>query len=858
MIDRERFFKYLLLALVFIVNALTLSEALAFHIWAPSTGEPTGGGKVIYSRSTWNINNQAVPVYFQLVDTDTLNITVNGNALVIDFPDKNAGAVDTYTATEIANAINDAFTSGGIDAKATVVDSDYGVGTVRVTAGVSVYVTGTGGNANTRVNGLDFKNEGGEQDPMFSSGSGAASVSPVDLPPFTHWDLRRFTGNKIPYSVNNAGINDDTTPAGAVGQVTAAFNSWEAVSPSLIGFAAQPDTTGAGYDPGGVVQKDGWNILDWQTEAEAPYVVGGSAITGVWIDVANNTGRIVEADVIFNNSLDWTDKGMDWTVVPGQYDIQGVAAHEIGHFIGLGHEKDSVTTSTAATMSYDLKIWEKGTELRSLATDDQNGANFLYSPDHGDAPDPYPVKVHGAASGEKLNNIALLNPGPGATHLFGYRPGYSYEWLGPDVDEAADEGEAKQIDRDKFDDGVKITGTIASNSRLKVEVTVTTKDEGNHTGSRYLNAWFDWNSDGVWDESEHAIGNAAGAEAFTGSGAGLKTETRTYDVTATVQKPYGPGKPIWARFRLDYKEDAGQVDKIDNTLNLATGAAQFGEVEDYNLYVAYQSWEVTYTTGNYKQFENTSTTGSKVDGYTRPGNIPIYTSNPHGGYSTTSNKCKTCHAVHNATGSFKLLPQATSSDDACDYCHLGAAAHTNKLVYGYASDDPEILPTAVNNGHTIGESLANTPDTESVSASGILTCNVCHSVHGAGVILFNNSPTNIIRAAPLGGAGVTDSASDYGISQGTVRAFCLKCHDANSGSDSHPYSIADNNSSWGNANYCLDCHAASGRPHAAAQNGYKMLIGRDDTSNASANRLDDVCRLCHINATSDQGVGLTF
>lgn len=42
--------------------------------------------------------------------------------------------------------------------------------------------------------------------------------------------------------------------------------------------------------------------------------------------------------------------------------------------------------------------------------------------------------------------------------------------------------------------------------------------------------------------------------------------------------------------------------------------------------------------------------------------------NPHGNYATTTNKCKTCHKVHDAPGTYKLL-NATAAENACDFCH---------------------------------------------------------------------------------------------------------------------------------------------------------------------------------------------
>lgn len=75
----------------------------------------------------------------------------------------------------------------------------------------------------------------------------------------------------------------------------------------------------------------------------------------------------------------------------------------------------------------------------------------------------------------------------------------------------------------------------------------------------------------------------------------------------------------------------------------------------------------------------------------------LYTTNPHGGYDSTTNKCKVCHAVHRAEGAYFLL-RADTQDDACSYCHIGGSAHSRKVVYDLAGT------IYTPNGHTIGAS----------------------------------------------------------------------------------------------------------------------------------------------------------
>jgi hypothetical protein len=89
-------------------------------------------------------------------------------------------------------------------------------------------------------------------------------------------------------------------------------------------------------------------------------------------------------------------------------------------------------------------------------------------------------------------------------------------------------------------------------------------------------------------------------------------------------------------------------------------------------------------------------TAKREGGYLAYGGTSGYYTNPHGGYDTTTNKCKTCHAVHRAEGTYYLL-RASSSDDACDYCHVGGGAHSALVVY-----DANPGGKYTNNGHTMG------------------------------------------------------------------------------------------------------------------------------------------------------------
>ena len=111
-------------------------------------------------------------------------------------------------------------------------------------------------------------------------------------------------------------------------------------------------------------------------------------------------------------------------------------------------------------------------------------------------------------------------------------------------------------------------------------------------------------------------------------------------------------------------------------------------------------------------------------------------SGPHGGYSTTTSKCRVCHSVHVATGGTLLLPAATI-EGTCETCHDGTGG---KGVYGVVESR---LGTAPASAHTIdmtnlipgGDASSGASSTVTFNGlSGKLTCTDCHSSHGSNVV----------------------------------------------------------------------------------------------------------------------------
>ena len=170
-----------------------------------------------------------------------------------------------------------------------------------------------------------------------------------------------------------------------------------------------------------------------------------------------------------------------------------------------------------------------------------------------------------------------------------------------------------------------------------------------------------------------------------------------------------------------------------------------------------------------------------------------YFSGPHGGYTTTTNKCADCHSTHYASGSYMLL-RANSREAACDYCHGGGGGSTVNIMmdneYLAASADltngivnlsaVDTDTAALGTGHTLGYTGYAPADIEpAFTADQGFACFDCHSPHGnsARILTTFSNPGralgtgNVIVAAgetgfignDVGGDGLVTQVGDWGI-----------------------------------------------------------------------------------------------
>jgi len=248
-------------------------------------------------------------------------------------------------------------------------------------------------------------------------------------------------------------------------------------------------------------------------------------------------------------------------------------------------------------------------------------------------------------------------------------------------------------------------------------------------------------------------------------------------------------------------------------------------------------------------------------GYNHPTSTTIPPGdNPHGGYADTSNKCKTCHAVHLAEGSFRLLRGATGAQDECDYCH-GSGGHTAVIV------------TTNGEGHTTDGGAQTAPDDcDPAWSTTAFRCSACHSPHDNDtVVLTDKGSSYLLKADPDPDESLYWDASVGG----DESMWCSDCHSANyglhDGSDGKVKTVGgetryghdSSDTGWvdttpadgwpdvspdgtNNGPTCKQCHQSGGYPHNQGGTTSRDMLKDSLGSGSSATQLDDVCNDCHF------------
>jgi hypothetical protein len=229
----------------------------------------------------------------------------------------------------------------------------------------------------------------------------------------------RWAAMPVRYVIHASGSDDETGDQRDDAAIRLAMDTWSSVDGSSVRLV---EDTGPARNMTKRHANDGVNLIffDETNETKLPSTV--IAITPVFFDTA---GNILDADIVFNGA----DFHFSTSLAPGTYDIQDIATHEIGHFLGLDHT--GVYGATLIPFAFPAE-----TRLRSLAEDDRAGVRTIYATGRNGAltgavmieGPSGPVGVNGAhvvaanaTTGETAASALTL--GNGVFTIDGLRPG---------------------------------------------------------------------------------------------------------------------------------------------------------------------------------------------------------------------------------------------------------------------------------------------------------------------------------------------------------------------------------------------------------------------------------------------------
>jgi hypothetical protein len=184
----------------------------------------------------------------------------------------------------------------------------------------------------------------------------------------------------IVYTISTAMPAPGITDGSADAAIRLGFARWQAVPSTSITF--QEDATPASRARTDWQSQD-LHLVWFDTTDSSNMFSANSGLVAVTPVSFGGDGSIFDADIIFNAR----DHQFSTTLQPGTFDVQNIATHEIGHFMGLDHSAILGATMNPFAVEQDVR-------LRSLESDDVAGASTIY---------PHSGFALGSISGKIMN-----------------------------------------------------------------------------------------------------------------------------------------------------------------------------------------------------------------------------------------------------------------------------------------------------------------------------------------------------------------------------------------------------------------------------------------------------------------------
>ena len=167
---------------------------------------------------------------------------------------------------------------------------------------------------------------------------------------------RAWKSTPVAVQVNTTGNSTINDGSGGVAAVTAAIKAWGIINSSTTSQAAKRGTA-----PATIMLADNGHICTGSCLA--------ATLTGYYHQEGSSY-YIDDADIYTNQRYGYTSS-KETDGCSGEYDIDGIMVHEVGHVIGIGH-----STVNGATMYPSVSSCNYNN--RTLAADDTAAKNDLY------------------------------------------------------------------------------------------------------------------------------------------------------------------------------------------------------------------------------------------------------------------------------------------------------------------------------------------------------------------------------------------------------------------------------------------------------------------------------------------------
>ncbi len=171
-------------------------------------------------------------------------------------------------------------------------------------------------------------------------------------------------------------VNDEGVPGVSADEfrtaVSQGLSTWEAVSSATVRVEF------AGFTSATPLDDDGMSTMGFQARSDLDRTL---AATEFLVDTT--TGEILESDVFFNSSFAWSTAPGG---TPNRFDVQSIATHEGGHFLGLGHSALGETELSsgsrrllaAGAVMFPIAFSPGDISGRTLRADDIAGVSDIY------------------------------------------------------------------------------------------------------------------------------------------------------------------------------------------------------------------------------------------------------------------------------------------------------------------------------------------------------------------------------------------------------------------------------------------------------------------------------------------------